>query len=982
MSDFTTVVPPLEGLDSSKRVNYTIGMVLGVDEFRQEQAYLIGKNRLHNRVLHGYGTVYGLQIATGGSSEDPEIVVSPGLAINPLGQEIEVSPAQCARLNQWLKAHRDDPEMRLSSPPVSPSQPFDLTLYLVLCYTACETDNISLPGTPCRKEEDTFAASRLKDDFELKLSFRPPPLLEETAIRRFGNLLNRIEISSEAPVYLLEADPEGLVNLVRQLGEVSAEECLSPETPGSPSPLEEIIFLRPETACEDLRKAFRVWVTETRPRLLERQAAAIKPGDENCVLLAKIEFTVNENYTVEGDVSIDQTCRPYLLQTRLLQEWIMCGRGTANVSRGGDNVFATLFVLDQRRLDIWIHHPEALEIPANAANLNAVLLEVNGANVNNFSIAPVAGATNLFRLTLGAGVLAARRFEHRRRIEVRFDTRQITAADGASLAEIIAREDYDYLNRDENQIITIYDTISLLFLNDLLDVKTTVVADGQLLKYKDSFNRWEPGNLSLDELTDVKTGGSPGPAGGDVLTWNAAENRWEPAAPAGGSGNCLNLLDDLRSDGIVRNDIGELGFEVYKTGSLDISYTAGTAFVGGCRYAVNSGSITADPSSSGQRLVVDNTGTVVLITSTPLPAKYADIAIISTYDGDIIRIIDTRLDISHLDEKVQNNTVKIAANHIDRRQFVPLLAYSINNLRFRNGRNKTFAISSDPLFNGGLPYGLVSDGDNIWVSNFSGPVIAKIPRSASNLGEIKYIPLSPDPDAASWAVAYDGNCLWFTMYFLNRVIRLNPNDIGNLHEINVGEFPMGIAFDGAFMWVCNNSSRDLSAIDIHTLQVVRTVSLEPDSPESVAFDGTHLWIAARGVDAGGLSILKLYRIESPGGNPENIPIANFPYNRGYITFDGTNMWISNRNGSLMKVEISSLMAQSVLAGIPSSHAISFDGRYIWVLQRGAGTTLYKIDPETNELSGSSVISDQAMTGAFDGTHLWISTSEGVQKKLV
>lgn len=50
-------------LDPNKRVNYAFGMVMGVNDFRQEQEHFEWKHRLSNRLLHGYGTVCGLQVS-------------------------------------------------------------------------------------------------------------------------------------------------------------------------------------------------------------------------------------------------------------------------------------------------------------------------------------------------------------------------------------------------------------------------------------------------------------------------------------------------------------------------------------------------------------------------------------------------------------------------------------------------------------------------------------------------------------------------------------------------------------------------------------------------------------------------------------------------------------------------------------------------------------------------------------------------------
>lgn len=45
-----------------RRLNYFFGQMLGVDDFRSEQSYFREKHKLHNRCLHGYGTVCGLLV--------------------------------------------------------------------------------------------------------------------------------------------------------------------------------------------------------------------------------------------------------------------------------------------------------------------------------------------------------------------------------------------------------------------------------------------------------------------------------------------------------------------------------------------------------------------------------------------------------------------------------------------------------------------------------------------------------------------------------------------------------------------------------------------------------------------------------------------------------------------------------------------------------------------------------------------------------
>src|SRR4030081_1398325 len=91
--------------DPSKRVNYTLGMLLGVDDFNQEYAYLAGRDQWMARDLLGYGTISGLRVTLDHPAKGPRVSVSAGSALSPRGKMICVKPAQCAYLNDWLSAN-------------------------------------------------------------------------------------------------------------------------------------------------------------------------------------------------------------------------------------------------------------------------------------------------------------------------------------------------------------------------------------------------------------------------------------------------------------------------------------------------------------------------------------------------------------------------------------------------------------------------------------------------------------------------------------------------------------------------------------------------------------------------------------------------------------------------------------------------------------------------------------------------------------
>ena len=92
--------PDAVALDPSKHVNYTFGMLLGADDFKQEFAYLSGRDQWMARDLIGYGTISGLKVSFDVAAKGPRISVACGEALSPRGQMIRVCPAQCALL-RW-----------------------------------------------------------------------------------------------------------------------------------------------------------------------------------------------------------------------------------------------------------------------------------------------------------------------------------------------------------------------------------------------------------------------------------------------------------------------------------------------------------------------------------------------------------------------------------------------------------------------------------------------------------------------------------------------------------------------------------------------------------------------------------------------------------------------------------------------------------------------------------------------------------------
>jgi hypothetical protein len=519
MNDFKTETSTQKPLDPSKRVNYTMGLVMGKDEFEQEQIYLMEKNRLHNRALHGYGTICGLRISVRDTISGPEVVVFPGIALNPLGQEIRVPDIRCAPLNTWLSGNKDEIAKQFPNLP-----PGNISAYVVLCYWECGTDKVPIPGVPCRNQDEIMADSRIQDKFTLSLRIDMDPenekgvpsQKEEEAVGRFGDLLNRIKITDEPGTFVTWDEMETLVkDLIQENGSQSP-----PDNYGSPVS-DNILRLHSSEASDILKHAFCVWVTQVRPAIMGKDNNCNLCSDEkscSCVRLARLDIPViasDAGMKVNGvakDVLVNNDERPFLLHTRLLQEWLLCGRLGTTVNKDA-RTFVTLFMLNPTTIRAWVHYPNLLNIP-----VYAVAIDVDDRQGGSppqqipylISVTPSMPETNVFDLVLSAPL------SQNNRMTVHFDSRSIieTVNPLGTLHDAFVKLDYAYLDR-EGDILEAYLVVDYPALDDLSDVDAPEPGEDSVLTFKNgSWKAIKPVSPVLTSFREI-TGGN-NKAGGDL----------------------------------------------------------------------------------------------------------------------------------------------------------------------------------------------------------------------------------------------------------------------------------------------------------------------------------------------------------------------------------------------------------------------------------------------------------------------------------
>jgi hypothetical protein len=154
------------------RLRYFHGQPLSALDLQREQSYHRDRARLHNRLLHGWGVVCGLDVTvpeprpTAECDEKetgPEVVVMPGAALDCRGDEILVRHPRPVRLDALLS---EETRKLLTERPA--------TVYLAVCFHETPIDPTRpLLASGCEPAPDCQHA-RVLDSYRLVVTLEPP----------------------------------------------------------------------------------------------------------------------------------------------------------------------------------------------------------------------------------------------------------------------------------------------------------------------------------------------------------------------------------------------------------------------------------------------------------------------------------------------------------------------------------------------------------------------------------------------------------------------------------------------------------------------------------------------------------------------------------------------------------------------------------------------------------------------------------------
>jgi hypothetical protein len=253
---------------------------------------------------------------------------------------------------------------------------------------------------------------------------------------------------------------------------------------------------------------------------------------------------------------------------------------------------------------------------------------------------------------------------------------------------------------------------------------------------------------------------------------------------------------------------------------------------------------------------------------------------------------------------------------------------------------------------GGSPVYCAVDGENVWVSTF---------------GQVLEVQLSTGLTLNTWTGANSGEAV---LAVNGRVYVAGDTSPGSLYlarapgpvvvvASNLGNQPIGIAFDGMNLWTANFGGSVSIITPKIGLYTVTTVTTGFNAPYGILYDGAHLWIT----DIGAGALLQTVTV----GTSPRAPV-----------FDGANIWVPNYNDNTITVVQAS--TGNVIATISADASnllngptgASFDGERVLVTNFGGDSvTVFKAADLSFIANVSTTAGSQPNSACSDGIGFWV-----------
>jgi hypothetical protein len=277
----------------------------------------------------------------------------------------------------------------------------------------------------------------------------------------------------------------------------------------------------------------------------------------------------------------------------------------------------------------------------------------------------------------------------------------------------------------------------------------------------------------------------------------------------------------------------------------------------------------------------------------------------------------------------------------------------------------TNVIQAVPVSN--TPFSCAGDGEHIWASTQSGDDVIEVQASTGAVvGTWTGATSSTGILAAAGMVFAVGSTSPGGLYVLDPT---QPPGVATLAASNLGNVPLGLAFDGTRLWAANSLGGSVSIItpQAATPYPVTNVTTGFTSPAGIIYDGTNIWVTDHAAS-------KLFKLDGTGAIIQTVTVGTGP---AIPAFDGINIWVPNQvDNSITVVQASSGNVVATISTDANNHlgfptAASFDGERVLVTNSSSSSvTLFKAADLS--LIANVATASAPFAACSDGLNFWVS----------